>query len=241
MTTVLLLIAIFLAAAVQALTGFGFALVVMPLVTLVVSLREAAPLVALAGLTLYSINLVRFRRSVDLPQVMRLAAASALGIPVGLWVLTTVDEGIIKPLLGMVVTTYALYALFRPDTPRICAPWWVYPAGFLAGCLGGAYNTPGPPVIVYGSLRQWPKQQFRAILQTLFFVNGVLVVVSHALAGNLTPGVMIRYYYAVPALLLGVLVGALLDSRVDSTHFRQLVAVLILLLGLSLLLGSFLK
>lgn len=238
MTTILLLVAVFLAAAIQALTGFGFALVVMPLVTLVLGLREAAPLVALAGLTLYTINLVRFRRSVDPAQVVRLAAASAVGIPVGLWVLANVDDGIIKPVLGLVVAAYALYALLRLETPWVCPPSWVYPAGFLAGCLGGAYNTPGPPVILYASMRRWPRHNFRANLQTLFFINGVLVVTSHGVAGHLTAWVLTHYLVAVPALLLGILAGALLDPRIDRERFRQLVAVLILLLGVSLMLGG---
>ncbi len=241
MTTVLLLIAVFLAAAIQAMTGFGFALIVMPLVTFLLGLGEAAPLVALAGLTLYAINLLRFRRSVDLARVLRLAAASALGIPVGLWALAAIDEAIIKQLLGLVLVAYSLYALLDPQMRWVCHPRWIYLAGFLAGCLGGAYNTPGPPVIVYGSLRQWPKHEFRAILQTLFFVNGILVVTSHGLAQNLTTGVLAHYLCIAPALLFGVLAGALLDPRVERQRFRQLVAVLILFLGLSLLLGSLVR
>jgi uncharacterized membrane protein YfcA len=241
MNTILTLVVVFLAAAIQALSGFGFALIVMPLATIIYGLGEAAPLVALAGLTLYAINLLRFRRSVDLAQVARLAVASALGIPIGLWALAAVDEAIIRPLLGLVLAAYAVYALIRPRAHRVCPHWVVYPAGFLAGCLGGSYNTPGPPVIVYGSLRQWRKQEFRAILQTLFFINGILVVTSHGLAGNLTTSVMTNYLLVIPALLLGVLAGALLDPRVERERFRQLVAVLILVLGLSLLIGIVLR
>ncbi len=57
---------VFVAAVLQSLTGFGFALVVMPLVTLVIDLKTAAPLIALAGLTAYTVNLIRFHRAVDL-------------------------------------------------------------------------------------------------------------------------------------------------------------------------------
>ena len=71
---------VFVAAVMQSLTGFGFALVVMPLVTLIVDLRTAAPLIALAGLTAYTVNLVRFRGSVNLGEVARLGIASALGL-----------------------------------------------------------------------------------------------------------------------------------------------------------------
>jgi hypothetical protein len=93
-------------------------------------------------------------------------------------------------------------------------------------------------VIVYGSLRQWPKDEYRAGLQTLFFVNGVLVVATHLVAQRLTGEVLLLYAYAVPALLSGILVGARLDRKIDHERFRRLVAVMILGLGLSLLLGT---
>jgi uncharacterized membrane protein YfcA len=113
----------------------------------------------------------------------------------------------------------------------------VYPAGFLAGCFGGAYNTPGPPVIVYGSMRQWPRDEFRAVLQALFFLNGILVVASHALAEHLTKQVLVYYLYAVPALAVGILVGSVVDPRIDQNQFRRIVTAMILVLGLALVVG----
>jgi uncharacterized membrane protein YfcA len=236
MTTVLVATIVFLAAFVQTLSGFGFALIVMPLISIVIGLRTAAPLVALAGLTLYTINLIRYRQAVNVKEVLRLGAASALGIPVGIWALANVNESIIKPLLGLILIAYAVYALVRPAAPRLRSHHWVYPAGFIAGCLGGAYNTPGPPVIVYGSLRQWPKEEFRAVLQSLFFLNAMLIVASHYIAHHLTATVLTFYLHAVPALLLGILAGSHVDRRLNKDRFRTIVAWMILILGLSLVL-----
>ena len=237
MTVLLITAVVFFAALAQTLSGFGFALILMPIVTIWVGLRTAAPLVALTALTSYTVNLIRYRRAVDIREVLRLGAASALGVPVGLWALANVDESIIKPLLGLVLIAYAVYRLIRPVGSRLCSPRWVYPAGFVAGCLGGAYNTPGPPLIVYGSLRQWSRQKFRAVLQTFFFFNGVLVVASHYVAHHLTPTVLTFYAYAVPALLLGILAGSRIDSTLNHDRFRVIVTAMILLLGLSLVLG----
>jgi hypothetical protein len=248
MTVVWIVAIVFVAAGLQSLTGFGFALVVMPLVTLVTDLKTAAPLVALAGLTAYTVNLVRFHRAVDLGELARLGVASALGIPVGIWALVRVDELLINRVMGAVLIAYAVYALLRPQgvlsagsgrpaAPRRLAQSWANPAGFLAGCLGGAYNTPGPPVVVYGSLRQWPKDEYRAILQTLFFINGVLIVSSHLLARHVTAQVWTLYAWVVPALLLGLWIGARLDRYLDQERFRTLVTAMILALGVSLLLG----
>jgi uncharacterized membrane protein YfcA len=232
-----LAIIVFLGALVQAVSGFGFALLVMPPIAIVVGLRTAAPLVALVGLTLYGINLIRYRQAIRVRRVLRLGAASILGIPVGLWALATVDESIIKPLLGVVLTAYAACRLINPSSSRVCSRRWAYPAGFIAGCLGGAYNTSGPPVIVYGSLRQWPKEEFRAILQAFFFVNTVFTVASHAVARHLTTTVWTLYGVALPPLLLGVFIGSRIDSRLKRDHFRTIVTAMILVLGISLMLS----
>jgi uncharacterized membrane protein YfcA len=234
----LLIAAIVLGAAfAQSLTGFGFALIMMPLVTVILGVRIAAPVVALAALTVYTINLIRYRREINLPEVLRLGLASAAGVPVGIWVLSNADEQVVMRILGLVLVTYAAYSLLQPKAQRVLPRAWVYPAGFLAGCFGGAYNTPGPPVIVYGSMRQWPRDEFRAVLQALFFLSGILVVASHALTEHLTKQVLVYYLYAVPALALGILVGSLVDRRIDQYKFRRIVTVMILVLGLALVVG----
>jgi uncharacterized membrane protein YfcA len=232
----LLVTIVFIAAALQTASGFGFALLVMPLLTLILGVRTAAPLVALAGLTLYAINLYRYRRAINLREVARLALAAAFGVPVGIWLLGNLDQRWVEAFLGGLLVTYAVYGLWSPRLPALESSWWSLPAGFLAGCLGGAYNTPGPPVIVYGNLRRMPRDGFRSMLQALFLFSGSLVVIGHALAGNLTAPILRAYALTVPALLLGILVGSFLDRRLSGSQFRTLVTAMIGVLGLSLLL-----
>jgi hypothetical protein len=235
MTNVLLLIIVFLAAFLQTTSGFGFALMAMPLVSLVIGVKAAAPLVAVVGFTLYAVNLLRYRRSFDWRVAAPLSLAAALGIPLGVWMLSSLDEDLVKAALGVVLIGYALYALWRPQAAPLRSDLWAYPAGFLAGCLGGAFNTPGPPVIVYGNLKQWPRNLFRSTLQALFLVSSSLVIVSHAVAGNLTRSLLSTYLLLAPALLLGVFAGSRADRRLNGERFRTLVVGLILATGVLLL------
>jgi len=223
------------AAFVQTLSGFGFALMVMPLLTILVGLRRAAPLVALAGLTLYLLNLIRHRRALDPKEVLRLMAASVPGIFVGIWVLSHVQEKLVTAILGGVLILYAVYELSKPETLLLRSAAWAYPAGFVAGCLGGAYNTPGPPLVAYGSMRGWPKEKFRGILQAVFLMNASLVVTSHYLAHHITGQIVRWYLCSVPAVLVGAFVGSRLDGYLDRKRFRKLVTAMILLLGVSLI------
>lgn len=232
-----IIVVVFFASLVQSLSGFGFALIIMPLATLIIGLQTAAPMVALTALTVYSINLVRYRRAINVGEVLRLGIASAFGVPLGIWVLMNMDETLVKQVMGAILIAYAAYALARPPTSSMPSRYWVYPAGFLAGCLSGAYNAPGPPVIIYGSLRQWHRDEFRAVLQAIFFVNGALVVSSHLIAHRVTAEVLTYSLCAVPGLILGILMGSRLDRLADRNRFRIMVISLIGVMGIALTLG----
>jgi len=233
-----LILLTFFAAMIQTVAGFAFALIMMPIVTLILGVRTAAPLVAMTALTLYAVNSLRYHAWLNLGEVWRLGAAAAAGVPVGIWMVANVRESIVKLLLGVILIGYGLHGLTRPRVLRPCSPHWAYLAGFMSGSLGGAYNTSGPPLAVYGSLRQWPKDEFRAGLQSLFFVSGALTVISHAVANHLTSTVLWLYAWTPPVLLLGILTGRWVDRCVDKERFRILVLVMILLLGVSLALNT---
>ncbi|HSN77361.1 MAG TPA: sulfite exporter TauE/SafE family protein [Anaerolineae bacterium] len=234
-TNLLLFGIIFLAALLQTTSGFGFALMAMPLVALVIGVKAAAPLVALVGFTLYAVNLIRYRRGFDWRVLLPLAIAAALGVPLGVWALGNLDEQVVKSVLGVVLIAYALYGVWKPQTAPLRSSLWAYQAGFLAGILGGAFNTPGPPVIIYGNLKQWPRDLFRSTLQALFLFSSSLVIASHAVAGNLTRPVLTTYLLLVPALLLGVWAGAYVDRHMSNERFRILVLALIFATGVLLL------
>ncbi len=240
MTTALLLVSVFVAAILQTLSGFGFALIVMPFAIFILGVRLASPVVALVALMLSALNALRFRGALDRRELTRLALAAACGVPLGVWALGRIDEQLVKAILGVVLIAYALYSLFviwQRVKVRPLAAWWAYPLGFLAGCLGGAYNTSGPPVILYGSMRQWPHNTFRSVLQTFFFLTGALTIITHFFAGHITPTVLTYGMLAAPVALAGNVLGSLLDRRFSPQAFRLLSLALLLVLGVSLLLA----
>jgi len=232
----LLALVIFAAAFLQYTSGFGFALVAMPLCTLLFGVRTAAPLVALAGVTVQIINVVRFRRDVNWREFLKLALTAALGVPIGVWGLSAVDARLVKTALGVLLIGYGLYNLLKPQSLRLVDDRWVYGVGFVAGCLGGAFNTSGPPVAVYGSLKGWPKDEFRSTLQTFFFTNSLVVIAGHLAAGHYNREIMVSYLVAVPALLIGNFAGARVDHKVNASVFRAIVTIMILASGVILVL-----
>ncbi|MFC1878654.1 sulfite exporter TauE/SafE family protein [Chloroflexota bacterium] len=235
METLLISIVIFLAVFTQSFSGFGVALVAMALLPGLIGIQTATPLVALVAVTIEIFLLLRYRSSLNLRAVAPIALASIFGIPLGIWLLGGVEERIVLTILGVVIAGYALYALFRFRLPALHHPAWAWGAGLVAGILGGAYNTSGPPVILYGNCKDWPPAEFKSNLQGFFMVNSAFVSLSHALSGNLTPDVWAGYLWALPAMAVGILIGTSLDKYLDPERFRRLVLWLLVLMGIRLI------
>jgi uncharacterized membrane protein YfcA len=226
---------IFLAALTQTVTGFGSALVSMALLTQILGIQVAAPLVALMAGTIELVLLVRYRQALKLSAVWRIAVASVVGIPLGLWALRSVSERVVLAVLGLVIIGYAVYALASPRLPEIKQPGWAFGFGFLAGLLGGAYNVSGPPAILYGSSQRWSPAEFKSNLQGFFLLNDALVIAGHALSSHLTPIVWGNFCIAVPAIALGLVAGLVLERFINPAVFRRMVLGLLILVGLRLL------
>lgn len=234
MEVLILIAVIFLASLTQSFTGFGVALVAMAFLPGLLGILPAAPLVALVAFTLEAVLLVHYRLSLDLRAIRRLVLGAFIGIPIGVWGLKGFEEDVILAVLGFVIAAYALYSLFQFQLPGLRHPAWAYGAGFLAGILGGAYNTSGPPVVVYGDCRRWEPAAFKANLQGFFLVSDLLVVINHAFSRNLALDVWYHYLWCLPAIAAGVLLGINLERRFNPSVFRKLVLVMLLVMGIRL-------
>ena len=219
----------------QAVSGFGVSLVAMSLLVNVIGVREATPLVALVATTAELIILLYYRHAFNLKAVTRLSGAAVVGIPIGLIYLQRVNVDVITAVLGIILVVYVFYALLGPALPYLKHPNWAYGFGFLGGLLGGAYNTSGPPVIVYGTCQRWPPAEFKSNLQGFFMLISSLAAIGHALSGNITAAVWQNYLYALPGIALGIVLGFSLDKRISPHHFRQFILILLLILGVRLI------
>jgi uncharacterized membrane protein YfcA len=225
----------FLGAFTRSALGFGDALVAMPLLVMVVGVRTATPLVAFSASTIAATILVGSWRQVDIKAAWRLIVSALAGIPVGLLFLKAVPEVIASSILGVVLIGFGLYNLIGPRLPRLEREWPAFLFGFVGGVLGGAYNSNGPPAVIYGALRRWPPESFRATMQGYFLPTGLAILIGHGLAGLWTPEVLRLYAYSVPVILAAVYLGGLANRRLSGQHFNRLVYAFLVLMGVMLL------
>ncbi len=225
-------VTVFFAVFTQSISGFGVALVSMALLSQLIGIQLTTPLVALVSLSLEVLLLIRYRSKVNIKAVWQVSLASVVGIPLGLFLFKYVKESLVLTILGLVIVVYALYMLLNPKLPQLLHANWAYGFGLVAGMLGGAYNTAGPPVVIYGDCQRWLPAEFKGNLQGFFVFNSTFILLGHALAQNLTPQVWSLYFLTLPALGLGILAGLYLDNYINPILFRKLVLCLLLVLGL---------
>ena len=228
---------LFVSTLIHSTLGFGQALIAMPLLAMIIELKTATPLVAFVLMTIAAVILLRNWRVVDLSAVWRLVLSSCVGIPVGLFVLKGVPEGLMKVLLGILVILFSLYNLTNRhlriiDLRRVSGGSGIaYLFGFVAGVLGAAYNTSGVVITIYATLRDWSPDRFRSTLQSYFVFTGLLILASHGLAGLWTSDVLRLYGISLPLVLLGIFLGGKLNRFIPQGQFDGYVNVGLLIMG----------
>lgn len=230
---------IFVGSLVRSTLGFGEALIAMPLLAFVIPPRMAAPLVAVVSSFNAILILYREWRQISFEETGKLTIAALMGIPIGIWLLSAGSEAAIKLLLAIVVIGFALWSLSNRKMVGELPAAWAPAFGLTAGILGGAYNTAGPPMVIFGTLRRWPAERFRANLQSYFLLGGTTVLMMHISRGAVTSDVIRLSAMCVPLTIVAALIGHRLTKSVSTEQFIRVVHVCLLLIGTMLLVTAF--
>jgi uncharacterized membrane protein YfcA len=232
----LLLVAVLgLAATVQVLTGFGFGLIALAILGIVMDLRDAMVVIAPAGLLLNIVLFVRLRGEFSLEDTVPLLVACLIGVPAGVWLLLNLGPRSLRWLLAAVMIGTVVHRVWMAQRQR-AHPWHPVkagiPCGLLSGILGGAFGAGGPPVVTY--LVNRPVNRFRhvATVQVAAALASLVRVGEFARGGLYRQAEGTAILAALLAVLAGVLVGGRLLNRFSDAGVRRAVLALLFLGGL---------
>lgn len=213
----------------------------MPLLAFCIPVRVAAPLAVLVSITIAAIVVIQDWRHIHLRSAGWLILSTFLGIPLGLLLLTRSPEVLVKAALGIMILLFALFCLSGSLRFRLHheSRTWLLTCGFFAGILGGAYGMNGPPLVIYGSLRQWTAQHFRATLQAYFLPASVLGMCGYLSAGLWTPVVTHDYLISLPVAVPAVFLGRAINHRLSAAAFSRYIYFGLAAIGLALLAQAF--
>jgi uncharacterized membrane protein YfcA len=218
------------------LTGFGSALVTIPLATHFVPLQFALALYALADLTsALRIGFENPKHAVR-AEWTRLVPMILVGTALGVTLLVNLPRAAGMFALGAFVFGYALYSLFRHESKHVIAAAWAWVAGLAGGITSTMFGAGGPPYAIYLSQRGLSKEQFRATMGFATLTSISLRVLAFLLTGLLLePKVWLAAVAVIPASLLGIFVAQRMFLKISRVQLLRAVALVLLATGSSLI------
>jgi uncharacterized membrane protein YfcA len=234
-TTLLVLgsLVVFGAAFVQGVTGFGHALVAIGLLTLLFGAKEAVLILTLVAPVIAIAYFAKVRRKVDWREVTAISIPLCfVGLPLGVFAFKVIDPKALNRAVGVLLVLSSVYFL---------SPWAPRPrplglpvtagAGLLTGFLAGLSSTGGPPLVLYLYAKAMDKEVRIAVIQGVFLVSSAIKVVQVGALGLFTGASLTRAAWLAPAIVAGVLSGAVLVPRIPAENLRRAALLLLFVIG----------
>lgn len=218
--------AVFLAAATQQLAGFGYALLAVPLLSVLIGPKDAVALASLSGLAGTALMVVRLRHRTDRPVVGRLLLGAFVGMPLGIVLLRRLPAPPLQVAVSVVVLVavalLASGARLRRESART-----ELGAGFVSGMLNTSIGIGGPPVVLVLQAAEHEQHAFRATTVSYFLVANLVALPLFFASGVVDHSTWVAGLVAIPAALAGTLAFERVAYRVRTEHFRRLVLSLL--------------
>jgi len=228
------------AACIQALSGFGFSLFIVPFLAILIGPKDTVFLANILSVAINAAQAGHLRHAVERRTATVLTIGSFAGMPVGLAVLLLVNTTVLQIAIAVIVIVFTLLVMrglsihgggLRGDLAT----------GVVSGILNTSTSMSGPPVVLYFQGKKMPPLEFRATTNAFFLVTALGAVVMLTLGGAVKPYVLVAAAISLPSVFIGRLVGNALFARTHPTLFRRMVFAILLLSGVSAIAGAILK
>jgi len=219
----------------QGLTGFGFGLIALPLLSLFIPFKTIVPLTLMLSLFITLILSVQLRSAINRQTVAILFVATLPGIPVGIYLLKHVPSEYLAIFVGILMVSFTSYQMLATPRPMKLGLHFTLGAGLTSGILTGSLSTGGPPVIIYSAMQPWTKDQTKATLASYFFISGCAGLIAHFFSGIITQSVLTHFIYLFPAMIVGISTGTMAYKRLSDHGYRRLAIIFVFLLGIMMI------
>jgi len=220
----------------QGLTGFGLGIVAMMLLPLIMPVPEATVAITLVGAISILGSLGVFWKDVAWRETRPLLIGMSVGIPVGIFLLSTISPAIITRFLGVVLLGTAVIQATLAPGQKFCLPQFLgLPIGMISGMLGGAFNMGGPPVLVFLQSRLSTPKVLVATLQMVFAVSMIVRSCLFVSFGFVTLHTVFLVVIGILPAWIGIMVAARFQRFLPQEVLRRIVLLALFLMGLKYL------
>lgn len=222
----------------QSLAGFGFGLLAVPLMSIMVVPHDAVVVATVIGAVSTTVQALIDRESCEWAVARRMSLAAYLGMPLGLFVFAVVSESALRITLGVVVIL-ATVVLARGLSFHGRSRAMDFSMGWLSGVLSTSTSTNGPPLVFLMQARGMPAQSFRSTINTVFALSNIGAITLFAATGHVTADGLVAALATLPVLAVSLRLGYALRPRVRQETFRVLVLALLFVSGVSVASSAF--
>ncbi|MGA1821814.1 MAG: sulfite exporter TauE/SafE family protein [Thermoplasmatota archaeon] len=223
---------------VQGLSGFGSALVMVPMMIHLLPPRVVVPMALVFGTVLNGYLMIKEREHLQMKRIWPLLIAGIAGLPAGALLLLFVEASVLKVMIGSVIILTGILILLgitikvRKEKPAMI------PVGIISGILNGSISMSGPPVILFFSNQRMRKGNFRGNIVSYFLILNIFTIPVFAAGGLFTSTVLIYSALLIVPLILGLLIGTGAARRIGEGGYRKLVLILVTVTGVSSLVSG---
>lgn len=225
---------------VQGLSGFAFGLVAMSFWAWTLDPRLAAAMAVFGALTGQIVAAVMVRRRIDFALLLPFLAGGLAGIPLGVWLLPSMNVDLFKAVLGTLLVLWCPAMLFADRLPRIGPAGRIgdLVAGAVGGIMGGLGGFSGTVPTLWCTLRGFDKQAQRTVIQNFNLATLSVTMAVYLSTGLVTREMLPMFALVAPSMLIPSLLGARLYIGISEAAFRKLVLSLLTASGIALLASS---
>lgn len=227
---------IFFAAFIQGITGFGFAVVAVPFLSLFVPLQMVVPIVGILGIFISFYIYFRERSHTQFKEVKLLLIFTILLTPVGTYLLVIVDELYLKVVTGLVVLIFGACLWIGKNFEVKNEKRALVMVGSLSGLLNGSIGLMGLPIALFMTNQKTNKNVFRANIAFLGVIVATLTLFNYVYMGLINKEVIKYSLWFCLALVLGSLIGIKIDKFIKQELFLKISILVIMISGLFTLL-----
>lgn len=217
-----LLASAFIAGLARGFSGFGGALIFVPLASSVVGPKLAAPLLLIIdGIGAFGMipNAVR---QANRREVATMCVGALIGIPLGVVALAAIDPLTVRWAIIMTVVLFLALLVSGWRYHEQPSPLLTVGVGSLAGFFSGAAQIGGPPVVAYWLGGAMPVSIVRANIVLYFAISTVISTVSYIIGGLFAVPVVVFALIVGPSYALGLYLGSRLFGRASDRTFRRI-------------------
>jgi len=230
-----------LAAFVVAAAGFGDALVLGAVWYHFLAPAEAVPLIVASGFIMQMQPLYRLRNELKYDHLLPFVVAGIVGVPMGAWLLIHVEADPFRSGIGIFLVLYCGVMLLVHQKPKLRWGGKIADSGIglIGGVLGGFAGLSGVTPTLWVGLRGWTKDRQRGVYQPFVFAMHGLSIAWLASKGLVDGQTGLRLLWCLPAIVIGGWAGLRIYHRLDETRFRNLVLILLLISGMTLVMYGY--